>query len=287
MKPKQLSYLASFGFQEMTVSEIVENLSRIGYKGVGWTLAHFNPREKTEAELKKIVDITRESGMEIGEIVVQQDFVNRDNSVRKARIELVKESVAAAGELGLNVVNLFTGPAPWDENAPKLHQDIEEGEAWDLVLSSFSEIIPHAEEYEVYLAVEAVFGMTVRDYYTLKQLLDSFDSKYLAVNLDPSHYVLYRNDPAWATKQLEEKIKHVHLKDVIGVPGKAGKDFMFPLLGEGMINWQSFFDALDSVDYDGFLSVEFESFKYGRLILENDPIKIAELSMEQLKKLIF
>ena len=83
-----------------------------------------------------------------------------------------------------------------------------------------------------------------------------------------------------------EKIRHVHLKDVIGSPGVSGGDFMFPLLGEGMVDWKIFLKALDEIGYKGFLSVEFESFKYYRNLLNSDPVKAARISMEQVKKLI-
>jgi sugar phosphate isomerase/epimerase len=103
--------------------------------------------------------------------------------------------------------------------------------------------------------------------------------------MDPSHYALYRNDLPWVVKRLGDKIRHVHMKDVFGKPGVHKEDFMFPLLGEGMINWKRFLEALDSVGYKGYFSVEFESFGYYYNILESDPIRAAETSMKQLKML--
>lgn len=80
----------------------------------------------------------------------------------------------------------------------------------------------------MYLAVEAVFGMVCHDYYTLKELLRQINSNWLVVNLDPSHYVLYGNDIEWVIKRLNNKIKHVHLKDVIGKPGTLWYRFYVP-----------------------------------------------------------
>jgi len=140
--------------------------------------------------------------------------------------------------------------------------DLTEGKAWTLVLKAFNQFVGEAEKNEVYLAVEAVFGHLCHDYYTMKDLLGNFNSKYLGVNMDPSHYALDRNDVPWVVKKFGDKIKHVHLKDAIGKPGLHGEDFMFPLLGEGMIDWKGFLDALRSIDYKCFLSIEFESFGY-------------------------
>ena len=109
---------------------------------------------------------------------------------------------------------------------------------------------------------------------------DNFD--YLGVNFDPSHDILYGNlDMGWIIRQWDKKIKHIHLKDAVGIP-EEGK-FIFPLLGEGNVNWQEFFKALNEIDYQGFMSVEFESFKYYDRVLKSDSVKAAELSMKSLK----
>lgn len=286
MDKSRIGYLASLGFGRMQAEEVLESLSELGYKAVEWTLSHFNPGTKSTDELKKLVELTKSFGMEISEVVVQQDFVTFDESARKDRVELVKRCIKAAGDVGVEVLNVFTGPAAWDSKAPKLFADIQEGQAWEMVLGAYDELVPLAEKSGVYLAIEAVFSMLCRDYYTTRVLIDHFDSPHLGVNMDPSHYVLYRNDAAWAVRQFGDKIKHVHLKDVVGVPGESGKAFLFPLLGEGMVDWGAFFQALDDIGYEGYASVEFESFTYGRQILNNDPVKTAALSMEQVKRLI-
>lgn len=282
----QLSFMASLDFAQWKPEDILKTLSDIGYKGVGWTLTHFNPRTKNPQELSDLVTLTHSYGMEISEIVVQQDYVSLDKGVRRDRIELTKECIQAAGENGLNVMNVFTGPAPWLPDAPKIPDDISEGEAWGIVLEAFEELLQAAAKYKVYLAVEGVFRHLCHDYYTTKHLLDSLPSEYLAINMDPSHGSLYGNDEVWVVRQWGKKIKHVHVKDAIGIPGVSGRDFMFPLIGEGMINWRGFFGVLDEIGYKGFLSVEFESFNYYREVLKSDPVKAAEISMESLKALL-
>jgi len=281
----KFGFLASLDFRFWEAEKVVVALSKIGYEGVEWTLSHFNPRTKTLTDLQRLISTTRDHGLEISEVVVQQDVVTLDEKARRDRIDLVKECIKAAGQVGVKTINLFTGPAPWDPKAPKIPIDLTEGKAWTLVLEAFNEFVSEAEKNEVYLAVEAVFGHLCHDYYTMKELLDNFNSKYLGVNMDPSHYALYRNDVSWVVKKFGDKIKHVHLKDAIGKPGLHGEDFMFPLLGEGMIDWKGFLDALRSIGYKGFLSVEFESFGYYAKILGRDPVKAAEISMEHLKRL--
>ena len=46
--------------------------------------------------------------------------------------------------------------------------------------------------------------------------------------------------------------------------------------GEGAIQWDAFMTALREINYQGVLSVEFESFKYMDEVLHNDPARAAE-----------
>ena len=51
------------------------------------------------------------------------------------------------------------------------------------------------------------------------------------------------------------------------------------------MDWIAFMNALDSIEYDGYLTVEFESFEYYQKILKGDPIAAAKISMEHVQKL--
>ena len=138
------------------------------------------------------------------------------------------------------------------------------------MVNSLSEVVAIAEKSGVVVTVEPVFGMLVHDYYTVRELLGYFDTKHLAVNVDPSHFALYGNDPAWAVRMLGDRVKHVHVKDVFGKPGVFGETFSFPFLGEGVIDWKAFFSALRSMGYRGFLSLEFENESYLNNVCDGD-----------------
>lgn len=284
MKQK-LAFLASLGYSEMAPERVCASLKSIGYEGVEWTPAHFNPRTKSAQELADLVRVTEEHGLEISEVVVQQDLVCLDDKERGDRTAFALECIEAAAEVGVSTLNLFTGPAPWDDAAPRLGAGLSEGAAWEMLLEAFSLFVPAAEKHEVHLAVEGVFGMLCHDYYTTRLLIDHFDSPRLGVNFDPSHDILYGNvDSAWIARQWGDRIKHMHLKDAVGVPA-MGK-FLFALLGEGLVPWEDLFTTLDEIGYAGFMSVEFESFTYYRTVMESDVEAAARLSMEQLRKLI-
>ena len=245
------------------------------------------------SEIKDVVRISKEHGLEVTEVVVQKDLVMLDEKERQANIDYVLKCIEVYGQAGIPVINLFTGPRPWIENAILVGKDLSESQAWDMVFEAFDQFVPAAEKQGIALAVEGVWGHVCRDFYTTQFLINRYNSPILGVNYDPSHDILNGNtDVAWAIKQWgKERIKHVHLKDAAGWYCKdtvgVMKDtrFVFPLLGEGKIDWKAFIAAMDEIGYEGGMVVEFESFDYLAKILDGDIHKAAQISMDHIKKL--
>ena len=104
--------------------------------------------------------------------------------------------------------------------------------------------------------------------------------------MDPSHGNLWRNDIPWVIGQWGKRIKHAHLKDSAGTPGYDQDTFIFPLLGEGQIEWPSYFHAMDEIGYEGYFIVEFESWFYYEKVLKQDMLAAARISYDALKTLV-
>jgi sugar phosphate isomerase/epimerase len=281
----QFGFMASLDFTKWPPEKTVEILARLGYGAVEWTLAQFDPREKSVGALEQLVHLTRAGGLQVSEIVVQQDLLSKDPSLRAARARLIEDCIVAAAHCGVQVLNVFSGPAVWEPNALRIPEEMAEGLAWDLLVSSYEPLVELAAKYKVNLALEPAFKMLCHDYYSTQELFRRLDSEWLGINLDPSHLILYGNDIPWVIREWAGKIRHVHLKDVVGRLGTPGLDFIFPLLGEGLVAWSEFFGALEEIGYNGFLSVEFESFGYYARILDSDPGEAARLSMMQIERL--
>jgi sugar phosphate isomerase/epimerase len=283
MRSWKTAFLAGLGYMQWKVEDVIASLSGIGYEGIEWTQAHFDA-DKPVADLREVVDRTRDAGMDVSRVMAHEDLVSLDEAARRGRIERTVRTIHAAGACGVATVGTMTGPAPWDPAAPKVGRDISESAAWDQVLEAYSEFGAAAKEAGVTITSEGVFGMVAHDFYTHRFLMDQLDPTVHLVNLDPSHGILYGNeDVAWMVRQWGPRIGHVHLKDAVGEP-TMGR-FVFPLLGEGRVAWKAFFAALDEIGYSGFCSVEFESFDYYRQVLRSDPEAAARISMEQVRAL--
>ncbi|MDO4487960.1 MAG: AMP-binding protein [Eubacteriales bacterium] len=87
----------------------------------------------------------------------------------------------------------------------------------------------------------------------LRDLLDSFASDQIAVMWN-MHYPFRMNGetPAVTIKNLGAYVKHVHLRDSLDAEGHE-------LIGEGSLPIGEMIDALYSVDFDGFVSLEWHA----------------------------
>jgi len=266
-----------------SVDESIRVLSACGYEGVEWMLGqHF----QNTAELRQVAEKTLKRDLAISNIMCWQDFVTTNEAKRRKAENLLEGMLVTASDLSIPLMNVFTGPMTWNADCQKIGRDISEGKAWSAVVDSFSKLVEAAEQNKVVLTVEPVFGMLVHDYYTVKEFLSYFESKYLGVNLDPSHFVVYGNDPVWAVEKLGKKVRHVHVKDAFGKPGGLGETFIFPFLGEGVVSWTAFFLALRNSGYQGFLSLEFESDSYLNNVCDGDWSRAAIELRQRVKKFL-
>ena len=281
----RIGFLASGSYLKKSTSEICDHLKSLGYDAVEWLIDTVDPGKKKESDITAVFRDTKNSGLEVSEIVLQRDMVVTDESERQDNINYTIECIEALSPFGVKTFNLFTGPIPWLKNPLRIGTDISMGEAWNMVFDAIDKILPAAKKHDAAIALESVWGMLVHDFYTAKYLADHYQSANFGLNFDPSHDIVSGNyDIAWIIRQWgKEKIKHVHLKDAAGV--QEGERFVFPLLGEGKINWKSFKEAMREIAYSGVMSVEFESFAYLANVLDGSMEEAAAMSMDCIKKL--
>ena len=242
----------------------------------------FSP-DKNARYLEEIGKASAKYGVAVSEILTQHDLVVTDENLRRANTDLIIENMKKASALGVKTVNVFTGPVPWMPDSIKAGKQVSFSAAWSWVLTAFERILKEAEKLGVRVAVENVWGMLVHDFYTNSYLQSRFDSPSLGVNLDPSHDLLYgNNDMDFLVRSWGKKIFHVHVKDAVGIP-EDGK-FVFPLIGEGCVNFGAFFAALKDIGYDGTASIEFESWAYRANTLGGSHAAAAKPMLEALKK---
>jgi sugar phosphate isomerase/epimerase len=193
--------------------------------------------------------------------------------VNKRAAEELKQTARAAQRLGVGVVNGFTGSSIWHllySFPPVSQQMIDDGfallaERWNPILDVFAEC-------GVRFALEVHPTEIAFDIYTAERALAALDRREeFGFNFDPSHLLWQGIDPVEFIRAFPDRIYHVHIKDAIttlngrsgilashlnfGDP-RRGWDFRSP--GRGGVNFEEIIRALNQINYEGPLSVEWE-----------------------------
>lgn len=266
------------------VAAVAEQLAALGYRHVEWKDTSFTP--DLSGGLSRAVEASREAGLGVSNLVVLRDPAGANADQDVADLIL---AIDAAADCGIEILNTNTGwPPPAGSSNPDrwwMPAPPQTGAAWDRLFASMQTLLEHAESRSVVLAIEPVVGSMCHDFHSTETLLRRFRSPSLALTFDPSHFFLSRDDIPWVIRHWDGLIRHVHVKDAVGSPGVPGQDFLFPLLGEGGIDFTAMFAALEDIGYAGVLSCEFESFRYMHDVLESDYAAAAAMTMDALQKI--
>lgn len=127
-----------------------------------------------------------------------------------------------------------------------------EGEVDDeVVISELKDLSKLAAKENVTLLVETngVYSDTKR----LRKLLDRVDSKAVGALWDMHHPYRYADEaPEQTVENLGEYIKYIHVKDSNMVDGKP----VYRLMGHGDMPIKAMLAALQKINYDGYISLE-------------------------------
>ncbi len=188
-------------------------------------------------------------------------------------VDAMKNSARAAKNLGIDIVNGFTGSSIWHmfySFPPVSPKIIDEGfeyfaEMWNPILDVY-------DECEVKFALEVHPTEIAFDTVTAKRAIEAIGGrKAFGFNFDPSHLLWQMIDPAMFIHEFEDRIYHVHMKDAaLQLNGRNGilashldfghkdRGWDFRSLGHGDVNFEEIIRALNHIGYNGPLSVEWE-----------------------------
>jgi sugar phosphate isomerase/epimerase len=201
------------------------------------------------------------------------DCVGDAEKKRTWAIENMKLTAKAANNLGVDVVNGFTGSSIWHliySFPPVSPEDIEAG--FKLLAEKWNPILDVFKECGVKFALEVHPTEIAFDLYSAQRAIEALDGRpEFGFNFDPSHLLWQGVDPVKFIEEFPDRIYHVHMKDaIVTLDGKSGilasylpfgdrrRGWDFRSLGRGGVNFEEVIRALNSIGYQGPLSVEWE-----------------------------
>ena len=199
----------------------------------------------------------------------------------KHSIELVSGMFGTLGEdySTMESIRLTGGLVPdatWEENWRNIPVLAELAHSLHLRLVTFhAGFLPHNEQDPAFATllrriqlVADVFAVKGIDlgFETGQETADSLlsfltrlDRPNVGVNFDPANMILYdKGDPIRALQTLGPRLKQCHLKDAkkTRLPGTWGEEVP---VGQGEVNWPSFFKTLEQTQFSGYLAIEREA----------------------------
>ena len=215
------------------------NFNGIEIRGLGSDIFSVKAPPFTDAQLPNTLAKLRELKLEIP-CLSSGEPVNDINTRDKAIAEITAYAELAS-KLGTGFIRVLgdRDPAPTG--------DVDDS----VVIDTMKLLVPVAEKYNVTLLIETngVYSDTAR----LKKVLDAIDSRKVAALWDMHHpYRFMGESPATTVNNLGTYIKHVHVKDSVIENGKV----VYKMMGTGDMPLSDMFDALLSIDYLGYVSLE-------------------------------
>lgn len=248
------------------LSEALDLATQLSFDGVQIyaTTGEFSPETLTAERKAEIKQQLAASGLEVsalcGDMGGYGYQIEADNP---ERIEKTKAIIDLAVEFGTKVITTHIGVIPADRSHPR----------YQTMLKALNACGSYAKEKGVTLAIETGPETAA----TLKMFLDDTDGG-VGVNLDPANFVMVTGqDPVEAVKLLGSYIVHTHVKDGImlkktdpqiiydhfaegGIEALNVADYFRETpLGEGKVDFSRYIAALQTVGFDGYLTIERET----------------------------
>ncbi len=226
------------------------SFSTRGWQSLGWD------------EIIEIADEMKFSGIELYNVQNRPDFTEKGCPLHKYN---TAATVRTLRERGINIPSLDTScDISVSGNSDSIKELIDIAHNLkvayvcavalnndeETVKSSVAELISYAEEVDVVLLIKTsgIYSDTAR----LRSLMDEFASDNLGALWDMHHPYRTNGESADKTiRNLGAYVKHVHLRD-------SDNEETYNLIGEGNLPIAEMMRALSSIDYNGFISLEWK-----------------------------
>lgn len=246
----------------------------------GFEIPMFAP---SELPVREIRDAFAASRVECTVCAILPEGINPispDGAVRKRSALHLRECIETAAEMG---AHLIAGPLFAPIGYLPGHRRTRD--EWTWAVEAIQSVCESLESNAVTLALEPVNRSEtffIRTAAEAAEFCNAVAHPRVGITIDTFHLNIEEKCIASAIEALGSKLRHVHASE-----NDRG------LLGTGHIDFSSIFDALDLIEYDGYLMIEGFGYSANEMhapgalwsSLSTSPEDIAEMGIEFLKTL--
>ena len=237
-------------------------------------VTHVDVDELSAARVDEILGRCASHGVTLSALGYYPNPLDPDPEVSGHAVGHLRKVIAGARALGLDTVNTFVG-RDW-----RLGVD----ENWPRFLEVWRPLVAFAEDHGVRIGIENCPMSFTRDEWpggknlfttpvVWRRAFGDIPSKNLGLNYDPSHFVLQHMDPSSPLQEFQDRIFHLHAKDVrirrdrldeVGVFAHPLEWHQPRIPGFGEMDWGRFLGDLMATRYRGPVCIEVEDDTFGR-----------------------
>ena len=215
-------------------------------------------------------------GVGISGLGYYPNALDPDSITAKKATDHIKKVIKAAARLGLKNMNTFVG-RDWTKSVD---------DNWPRFLKTWKPLVAFAEDHGIKIGIENCPMLFSKDEWPggknlmttpviWRRAFSDIPSKNFGLNYDPSHFVLQHMDPASPLPEFQDKLFHLHAKDVkirrdrinaVGVFASPLEWHQPRIPGYGEMDWGKFMSTLMETSYRGPVCIEVEDDTFGKTL---------------------
>jgi sugar phosphate isomerase/epimerase len=239
-------------------------------------ITHIDVEGFNKAKAEEVRALSAKHGVSLTALGYYPNPLDPNPEVSKVAVNHLKKVIKAAAVLGLKNVNTFVG-RDWTKSVD---------ENWPRFLKVWRPIIELAEDHDIKIGIENCPMFFTKDEWPggknllttpviWRRAFSDIDSKYFGLNYDPSHFILQQMDPLGPLKEFQDKLFHLHAKDVkmkrdrlqrVGIFAHPLEWHQPRIPGYGDIDWGEFMSAVMETTYRGPVCIEVEDDTFGKTL---------------------
>jgi sugar phosphate isomerase/epimerase len=268
-------------FKKNTLDEAIDSIADIGYTGVELMadLHHAYPPAMNDERRRQMQGHLSSRKLPVSNVnaftlfacgdTYHPTWIESDPAKRAQRIEHTLACIDLASEFGAKTISLQPG-------GPLIGTTTSRDKAGELFAEGISRVLGRAKEKNLILAIEPEPGLFIENSAEYLEFKNRFfkNESHVLMNCDIGHLFCVGDDPTEVILEHAAHVAHVHLEDI-------GKNRVHQHLtpGKGVIDFPAVFEALDDIQYDGWVTVELYPY-------ETTAAGVAKAAFEHLRPMV-
>ena len=242
------------------------------YAGV----THVDVTEFTRARAEDVLALCGKHGVALSALGYYPNLLDPDPATAEVARTHLARVIAAAPLLGLNTVTTFVG-RDWTRSVD---------DNWPRFLEVWQPLLKLAEDHGVRIGIENCPMSFTKDEWPggknlfttpviWRRAFEDLGSPNLGLNYDPSHFALQHMDPVSPLREFQDRLFHVHAKDIrirrdriddVGIFAHPLEWHQPRIPGYGEIDCAHFMGGLMETTYRGPVCIEVEDATFGNTL---------------------